>query len=138
MKNGSSNNINHNQNSIETTTKNSLEQVVAQLQNAKLKTGFTNSMIEKLFNSFLDSNVVSMKLMHQAIEKEDIKTIKDAAHAIRGSALFLYFNQISDLSNMLEYDKNANYDKLYKELQKELSLLMSIKTEILSEIKKLA
>ncbi len=113
---------------------NPLEDIILSLQDSKFKTDFTNTMIRRLFDSFLDSSMDSIGLLRKAIAEKDILSIKNAAHSIRGSALFLNLTKISDLSHQIEYEKDVDYESCLEDLTKEINFLNSNKSKIRERI----
>jgi len=106
-----------------------IEKTVTSLLETQSKLHFPLQVIEKLFRKFVDTSLESLAQMKTAVESNDLQTIQERAHAIRGIALSLQLNEISELCDTLEYgakDKEAiDYHSLVDQLSDRLMALQN-------------
>ena len=60
-----------------------------------------------------------IKKLSNAISEKDFNLIKQAAHKLKGAALFVSFNQLGKLAEKMEYNEEQNVD-LFKKILKEI------------------
>jgi len=106
-----------------------IEKTVTSLLETQSKLHFPLQVIEKLFRKFVDTSLESLAQMKTAVESNDLQTIQERAHAIRGIALSLQLNEISELCDTLEYgakDKETiDYHSLVDQLSDRLMALQN-------------
>jgi len=75
--------------------------------------GLKPKHIPMLVGSFLEESVGILETLTSAIESRDYPTIKSSAHAIKGSAGNLRFNEVYEMSKEVEFagtDANESFD----------------------------
>jgi len=112
------------------------DEIINNITAAQKKMNFSVAIIKKLFDSFVVSGRESIIVMQDALENDDIETIQDKAHAIRGSSLFLFFDELSELCRVLEYEEDVEYEKIILELKTKISFLFKNKNKILARLSK--
>lgn len=110
--------------------------VIESIFAAQNKMNFSVAIIKKLFDSFTVSSRESLIIMQDALEKNDIEVIRDRAHAIRGSSLFLFFNEIAELCRVLEYGDDVDHEAIIAQLKIHISFLFRNKNKILARLSK--
>jgi len=108
------------------------EEIISNILIAKEKMHFSIAIMKKLFDSFVVSSHETMDKLVNSVNNKDIENIKIHAHAIRGSALSLHFNEIGELCRILEYDDSIDYQGISQELKVHIDLLYTKKTELLA------
>ncbi len=77
--------------------------------------------VYELLNMFINSAMISLEEIKQAFSNQDIKGIRDGAHAIKGSAGNLLLNEIYLIAQRLEKSategKTMNLVGDYRELE---------------------
>jgi len=75
--------------------------------------GLKPKHIPMLVGSFLEESVDILETLSKAIESKDYEAIKASAHAIKGSAGNLRFNEVYEMSKEVEFagtDANESFD----------------------------
>jgi len=75
--------------------------------------GLKPKHIPMLIGSFLEESVDILANLTSAVEAKDYETIKSAAHAIKGSAGNLRFNEVYEMAKEMEFagsDANTSFD----------------------------
>ena len=74
-----------------------------------------------LVEVFLESAKETMQELKDGIDSNELEKVFHSAHAIKGSAANLTFNEISDIAKLIEYEardgKNIDYTEHYKQLE---------------------
>jgi HPt (histidine-containing phosphotransfer) domain-containing protein len=80
----------------------------------------------------------SLELMLKGIADNDLKTVQERAHAIRGIALSLQFNEIGALCETLEYSakqgKEIDYNDVAGQLSEKLTALQKHTDDIIAQL----
>ena len=77
--------------------------------------GLKPKHIPMLVGSFLEESVGILQNLTSAIESKDYDAIKASAHAIKGSAGNLRFNEVYEMAKEVEFagaDANASFDTM--------------------------
>lgn len=81
--------------------------------------------IEMLLEVFLESSKESLEQMEDALNSNDLETLYQSAHGIKGSASNILLNNISDIAKDIELNAKKNIDMDYKGKVAELSNLIN-------------
>ena len=115
-----------------------VENAVTSLLQAKSKLHFALPVIVQLFMKFVDTSMESLELMLKGIADNDLKTVQERAHAIRGIALSLQFNEIGALCETLEYSakqgKEIDYNDVAGQLSEKLTALQKHTDDIIAQL----
>ncbi len=95
---------------------------------------FSTPIIIRLFNSFVPNAIKNMELLRLAGEQSDIDSIYEKAHSLRGIALALKFDIISEPCNTLEYAAKEKEEIDYKGLISEIYTMINYVEEHREEI----
>jgi len=113
------------------------ERIFGLLKSAQEKMRFSVPAIKRLFQKFLESGKESVDSLFFAVEHDDLKTVSERAHALRGVAFTLNFNEIGSICEILEYgakeNKPINYEELSHKLKKLFKEIESHKKAILEK-----
>jgi len=105
---------------------------------AKNTMRFSNTVIKRLFESLVKGSYSASIDLLDALEKNDMESVKRNAHSIRGGALSLNFSDIAEICRLIEYgdamSKETDYKALAQELKQTLTILYEAKEEILKGI----
>jgi HPt (histidine-containing phosphotransfer) domain-containing protein len=78
------------------------------------------SLIDEIIPIFIKDNTERMKMLSQAVEKNDANEIKFYSHSLRGAAATIGASKISELAKQLETaardSDNSRYRPLFEEL----------------------
>ncbi|MCH9813427.1 MAG: Hpt domain-containing protein [Epsilonproteobacteria bacterium] len=95
--------------------------------------GFETEEIFMLLEMFLENANDSMHLLESSIKQNDYEEIKNAAHAIKGSAANLLFEEITQIAGEIEVAAKSkdpmDYTRHFVKLQEALSDLEALKVE---------
>jgi HPt (histidine-containing phosphotransfer) domain-containing protein len=87
-----------------------------------------------LIDMFIENSKESLDLGKQAIQTNGYEEIKDAAHAIKGSAANLMMDDISVLAQEIEQNaskkEDIDYKTLFEHLELKISALEELKVEV--------
>ncbi len=118
----------------------SAEAAAQALLKAQEKMSFSAPIMKLLFVKFLTSCQENIAELIKGVDDHNIQLVSQRAHAIRGMALSLRFNEMGELCNILEYgdkeNKHLDYLTLAKHLEAIISSLVEQKEEILQELEK--
>jgi len=77
--------------------------------------------VEMLVDVFLESAKETMQELKDGIDSNELEKIFHSAHAIKGSAANLTFNEISDIAKIIEHEaregNSIDYTESYKKLE---------------------
>ncbi len=97
------------------------------LQQIADKLDFDIDDVSMLMEIFLDNASESLEIFNAALRTNNYEQIKNATHAIAGSASNLMLEDITNIAKRIELlakkEKNVDYKSLYLELKYELDLL---------------
>lgn len=86
--------------------------------------GFDVEDVSMLLDMFVDNANESLEMLDTAINKSDFDTIKNAAHAIKGSASNLLLSEITTIAGEIEIaakeKKAIDYHTKYSALKNEI------------------
>ena len=111
-----------------------LDTILTSLKDAKDKMQFSSSIMKRLFETFIKSTYNSTQELAKSIKENNIIDIQAKAHAIRGGALSLHFEDLGEICRTLEYDEEIDYLSFYKQLQSQVNTLYEQNEEILQKI----
>lgn len=116
----------------------SVDAAVKALINAKAKMGFSAPFMKNLFEKFITSAQGDIQELIEGIEKGDMQLVSDRAHAIRGIALTLQYQEIGDICKSIEYgekeDAAMDYMSLAKKVERFIRSLVEQKETIISQL----
>jgi CheY-like chemotaxis protein len=103
-----------------------VDMFVESLLRAKKEMRFSTPIVIRLFKSFVENAIKNLQELIPAVECEDRDTVYKSAHALRGIALALRFEDIVDVCEEIEYGiKNSREDIDYRALASELEEYMA-------------
>ncbi len=83
-----------------------------------------------LVELFVENAQVSLANIEEAIEGNDIDTIKNEAHAIKGSAANLMLVDIQDMARSMEEaakeNRKINYLSLFSQIEEKIEILSEV------------
>jgi CheY-like chemotaxis protein len=114
---------------------------IESLLEAKRSMNFSIPIIIRLFNSFVENSIKNIQRLIPAIESKDEKVIYQSAHALRGIALALKFNEIGELCEKIEYGakgkKGIDYEGLVNDLEVYIGYIKRNRSAIIKELNSL-
>jgi len=113
-------------------------QILNSLKNAKKNMHFNNTIIMRLFSSFINSTYAIFEELAPAIEQNNKDKIREKMHALRGILLSLEIKKLAKICENIEHDKDELHNEIFIKLsQKVYDCILSIqerKDEILEAI----
>ncbi len=83
-----------------------------------------------LIEMFLQNAQESLEILEDGVKTDNFSKIKNAAHAIKGSAANLLLEEITDIASQIEQlahnESSADYISLYKSLKNEIDSISKI------------
>lgn len=84
-----------------------------------------------LIELFVENAQISLVNMDEAIREDDITTIQNEAHAIKGSAANLMLVDIQNMAREMEVaakeNRKINYLTLYSQIEEKITILSEVK-----------
>ncbi len=88
--------------------------------------------VEILLELFVENAQVSLANIEEAIEGNDILTIQNEAHAIKGSAANLMLVDVQDMAREMENaareNRKINYLSLFSQIEEKIETLSEVQT----------
>jgi CheY-like chemotaxis protein len=97
-----------------------IKQLLNSLQNAKKTMHFNNTIITRLFTSFINSTYVLLEEIDKGIQTNNKDKIREKMHALRGILLSLQINKLAKICENIEYDKNELEDETFMSLSQKV------------------
>ena len=94
-------------------------------------TGNNAELVDKLLKELLKSNQSDLQSLYTALENNDLSTIKDLAHKIKGAARIIDAQKLMSACEMLE---NASHQQLNTYVEVVSQAIASLEAEVISYI----
>ena len=111
-----------------------VEDAIRNLQQSGEKMKLPTRAIKRLFDSFVQGGHHNAQVLRNAVEKRQIEQAKSSAHAIRGTALSLSFDEIAAACDKIEYEEGCDLESLSAMILEAFTCLDAHKEEIVSAL----
>lgn len=91
---------------------------------------------KSLIAAYLEESPNMLEQLNKAIQSQNARELKDAAHALKGSSLYVGAEEVAELAKTLEHAGRSNelhgMENVLKDLEKTYSKVATILTAILN------